>query len=369
VAYNLTVAELHTYFVVVGDRLTQTTGGLTTSYTYNDADQLTATTGAFVSSSTYDDNGNRTSVTYSSGTDTFDYDWNDRLTEATVGGSTVEYGYGPDNLRTSRTESSVTESYLWDRLTALPTMVSDGTTNVVHGPTGVANEITGSAASYPLADGLGSNRVWTNASGVATGSAEWDAWGNLRASSGSQGVHRWTGERQDPTSGLVYLRARDYSPGTGRFSQPDPIQPNADSPQGYNGYWYDIWIQPGWVRRCLYGGDNIRDSGFRHSPDTDGTGRFCRDVIRGRSDCSAGAGDCAGGGGCVLAVCRLLSGQPARHDYWLDRDHVHEGRVSSSPRSQRNYQRRGDYVPAGVHESTDGRISCGGGLPVCHRVC
>jgi len=62
------------------------------------------------------------------------YDWNNRLSSATVGGTSVSYGYSGDDLRTSRTEGGITESYLWDRLAALPTMVTDGTTQTVHDP-------------------------------------------------------------------------------------------------------------------------------------------------------------------------------------------------------------------------------------------
>jgi RHS repeat-associated protein len=60
----------------------------------------------------------------------------------------------------------------------------------------------------------------------------------VRSSTGSVGLHGFTGERADPTTNLVYLRARDYSPGTARFAQPDPIQPNAAGTHGYNPYWY-----------------------------------------------------------------------------------------------------------------------------------
>jgi len=150
----------------------------------------------------------------------------------------VDYAYSGDDLRVSRTEGGVTETYLWDRLSALPTMVDDGTTQSVHGPAGVANEITGSTSSYALPDGLGSVRAWADSSGLATGATDWDAWGMVRSSTGSVGLHGFTGERADPTTNLVYLRARDYSPGSARFVQPDPLQPNADGTHGYNPYWY-----------------------------------------------------------------------------------------------------------------------------------
>lgn len=61
-------------------------------------------------------------------------------------------------------------------------------------------------------------------------------WGNVR--SGTPGQLGWTGELRDPTTNLVYLRARDYSPGTGRFTSRDSLIPNAPGTQGYNPYWY-----------------------------------------------------------------------------------------------------------------------------------
>jgi RHS repeat-associated protein len=108
-------------------------------------------------------------------------------------------------------------------------MVDDCTTQSVHGPTGVTNEITSGSANSALSDGLGSARVWTDSSGAAIGATDWDAWGMVRATTGTPGPHGFTRERQDPTTNLVYLRARDYSPGTARFVQPDPLQPNADT--------------------------------------------------------------------------------------------------------------------------------------------
>ena len=81
-----------------------------------------------------------------------------------------------------------------------------------------------------------SAKAWADSSGSAVGATDWDAWGNVRATSGAVGLHGFTGERTDPTRGLVYLRARNYSPGTARFVQPDPIQPNAAGTHGYNIY-------------------------------------------------------------------------------------------------------------------------------------
>jgi RHS repeat-associated protein len=85
-----------------------------------------------------------------------------------------------------------------------------------------------------LLDGLGSVRARADETGAAVGTADWDAWGNLRASSGVGGVFGWTGQQRDAETGLTYLRARDYAPGSARFLTRDPLVPNAGGTQGYN---------------------------------------------------------------------------------------------------------------------------------------
>lgn len=142
-----------------------------------------------------------------------------------------------DDLRASRTVGSTTTTYLWDQLTALPTIAGDGTAHYVHGPSGLLNESTGTTPSYPLQDALGSIRARTNASGTVTAMDSWDVWGNPRTTP-SGNLFGWTGEPRDATTNLVYLRARDYSAGTGRFSSRDTVNPNGPGTQGYNPYAY-----------------------------------------------------------------------------------------------------------------------------------
>jgi RHS repeat-associated protein len=217
------------------NRLSVASGGVTT-YSYDDADQLTGLSGANSVAYTYDDNGNRLTA----GSDTYAYDWRNRLTSVTVGGTTVTYTYAGDDLRSTRTVAGVTTTSLWDRESGLPEVIDDGTTVTVQTGDGVQTSIdraTGTAA-YPLLDGLGSVRAQTDGTGAVTATADWDTYGNLRASSGTQGTFGWTGEQQDPATGLTYLRARDDDPLTGRFLQRDTVSPNAPGTQGYNAYAY-----------------------------------------------------------------------------------------------------------------------------------
>ena len=73
-------------------------------------------------------------------------------------------------------------------------------------------------------DGLGSVTALTDDTGAATDTYAYDAFGAVRASTGSSD-NPWlfTGEQQDADSGLYYLRARYYDPATGRFLQVDPF--------------------------------------------------------------------------------------------------------------------------------------------------
>jgi RHS repeat-associated protein len=72
-------------------------------------------------------------------------------------------------------------------------------------------------------DGLGSVIASTDQSGTNTARQRFDAWGNPIASSGTAiSQYGYTGREPDAT-GLMYYRARYYSPDLGRFTQRDPI--------------------------------------------------------------------------------------------------------------------------------------------------
>ena len=97
----------------------------------------------------------------------------------------------------------------------------------------------GGAVEYPLVDGLGSVRHLTDGAGNVMLSRSYDAFGNLRQSTGT-GVTRlgFTGELQDQMTGLVYLRARHYHTVLGRFLQRDSFRGFQQRPQSLNRYAY-----------------------------------------------------------------------------------------------------------------------------------
>ncbi|MCL5292149.1 MAG: RHS repeat-associated core domain-containing protein [Actinobacteria bacterium] len=99
-------------------------------------------------------------------------------------------------------------------------------------------------ADYYLYDALGSVTGLTNEKGALTAKYSYNEFGIPTASSKfGQGGERsntygYTGEDFDQTTGLLYLRARYYSPEIGRFISQDPLPGNLITPRTQNRYAY-----------------------------------------------------------------------------------------------------------------------------------
>jgi RHS repeat-associated protein len=213
----------------MGNRLTKNA----TSYTYNAADRLTSVGGT---SSSYDFNGNLTAR----GSDRFGWDAADRLTSATVRGATTSFGYNGDGLRESFTSGGSTTTFTWDIAAGLPQVLDDGTFRYIYG-IGRIGEVSGTNTYYYLPDGLGSVVALTNAAGAVVNTYDYDVFGALRGSTGTQAnAFTFTGEQTDGNTGLQYLRARYYDPAVGRFIGRDPLAGMAWSPQSLNRYAYAL---------------------------------------------------------------------------------------------------------------------------------
>jgi RHS repeat-associated protein len=216
----------------VGNR-TSLTDGTTTAYTYDRADRV-LTAGAV--SYTVDANGNLVAR----GSEAFTYDQANRLTSATVGGSTTTYAYDGDGKRASSTLGGVTTTYTYDANRALPVVLEEGTRKYVWGAGGLGYTLDSvtSTISYGHADGLGSTRALTDATGAVTQRYDTDPFGVSTASTGNVAQpFRFTGEQRDGT-GLYYLRARMYDPALGRFLTRDSYPGEIQNPSSLHRFAY-----------------------------------------------------------------------------------------------------------------------------------
>lgn len=78
-----------------------------------------------------------------------------------------------------------------------------------------------------LGDALGSVRQLADSQATLTLSKSYEPYGGVLSSAGTgSSTYAFTGEQYDSVTGLVYLRARYYAPGVGRFMNIDPSRKN-----------------------------------------------------------------------------------------------------------------------------------------------
>jgi RHS repeat-associated protein len=208
-------------FDAFGNRTEMVAGGNTTTYDYDDADRLETVTPPSPASPvayTWDDNGNLTDR----GSDAFSWDFEDRMTSATVNSVTTTFVYRGDGLRDSRAVSGgATTTFTWDIASGLPVVLDDGN-QYVYGA-GLTSMKQGGNWYYYLADGLGSTMAVVDSSGASQRSYTYDVYGEVTGGSGSLANELGFAGQQTDGTGMQYLRARYYDPETGTFLSRDPL--------------------------------------------------------------------------------------------------------------------------------------------------
>jgi len=123
-------------------------GNQTTTYAYDDADRLTSVTppGQSAISYTSDDNGNLTDR----GDDEFAWDFEDRMTSATVDSVSTTFAYRGDGLRHSRTTGGNTTVFTWDVNAGLPVVIDDEDARYVYGAGLVSQVRGGEPSDHPV---------------------------------------------------------------------------------------------------------------------------------------------------------------------------------------------------------------------------
>jgi len=166
--------------------------------------------------------------------------------------------------------------------------LSDGTNNYVYGNGRIAQVNTSTQiTNYFMTDALGSVRQLTNASGAITYAKAYDPYGTVTTADGSSSSpYGFTGEYT--SNNLVYLRARQYAPGMGRFLTRDTWGGDNTKPISYNRWLYvnqnpinlldPTGMKPGDSKYCL--------------PLSGKDSQYCNNIVRGiNPDLPMTAGD------------------------------------------------------------------------------
>jgi RHS repeat-associated protein len=232
----------------VGNLVSRTDGAGTTTYSYDLDDQLLDATGpGGTTTYTYSGRGALVEIDAPDGSTTYDYDDLDRLTKVTMpDGSSVQYFYDVAGRLLRRVDANGER-----RCLPLPkrpdgfddcalTYAPGGADPVanVFGPQGFAGTVSPQGNAYAWSEDRGTITAITDANGDVTGGRGYDAWGGVVSPSGASFDHGYLGERQDPATGLVFLRRRWYDPATGRFLTPDRAPAATDDSRTLHRYAY-----------------------------------------------------------------------------------------------------------------------------------
>jgi len=220
---------------LAGNRTTvRENGTLVADLQYNDANQVIGWS--------YDAAGNL----LSDGTITRSYDALNRLvTQAEEGRSMLRpYAYNGDGVLVS----DGTTTSVQDLAAPLSQVLSDGTATYVYGHA----RLRALGGPWYVGDALGSVRQILDDAGGVLATTSYDPWGTPQGTLSAP--FGFTGELH--SAGQVYLRARWYAPGQGRFVSEDPFAGFAEMPYSLHAYQYAYsdpvrWTDPtGWFPAC-----------------------------------------------------------------------------------------------------------------------
>jgi RHS repeat-associated protein len=203
-----------------------------TTYTYDAANRLTSAGGVAY---TWDDRGNLTN----DGAFTYTYNAAGRLVRAESVTVTLVYTYNADGLRAAQSVDGDETTFAWDMTLGLAQVLatSDGALDL-YGLGRIA-EVRGGEWAYVLPDGLGSVRQWADDAGDVTYAGGYTPYGEGLWQAGStESAWGYTGEWWDADTELLYLRARWYDSGVGRFTRKDPLTSVLNRNGTYNAYAY-----------------------------------------------------------------------------------------------------------------------------------
>jgi len=190
---------------------------------------------------TYDANGNLDTKTGG-----WDYDWNaeNLMTIAKLSG-VQQQAYAYDGLgrrvKVDGASSSTWTVSIFSGMDPIYEKDNAGTvTKYVYANGMRIAKITSSGAvQYYIGDHLGSTRQVRDSSRGLVFSTDYEPFGKPYSPSGTE-AYKYTSEKHDDPTGLVYLRARQYDPDLGRFVSADPVLGSLSAPQTLNRFTYVV---------------------------------------------------------------------------------------------------------------------------------
>ena len=227
VTQGATTTESYSYDPV-GNRLSSL--GVS-PYQYNPSNEMVSTPTALY---VYDSNGNTTSKTDSTGTTSYTWDFENRLTQVTLpaSGGTVTFRYDPFGRRIqkafSQGSTTTTTNYVHDGDDTAEETDQNGNALAKYARTMSVDEplaeSRSGSTSYYETDGLGSITSLTSSAGTIVQTYTYDSFGKTTNSTGSlANPFRYAAREFDTEAGFYYLRNRYYDLNAGRFFSEDPI--------------------------------------------------------------------------------------------------------------------------------------------------
>jgi RHS repeat-associated protein len=192
---------------------------------------------------TYDNNGNP----IASGSDSYQYNAENKLISANVNGKNISVVYDGDGNRISKTVDGVTTTYLVDtnNLTGYSQVLEEKRAGILvkaytYGLDLISCKDIPAAKTYYFGyDGQGSVRYLTDSDGNVTDTYDYDAFGNLLIRTGTtDNNYLYTGEQWDFDLEMYFLRARYMDTDSGRFWGMDSWEGSNESPLSLHKYLY-----------------------------------------------------------------------------------------------------------------------------------
>lgn len=146
------------------------------------------------------------------------------------------YTYDGNKMRVSETVNGTAKHLTWDASEQPEPLLSNETNSYIYGPAGMPIEqiSSGGTVLYLHHDQQDSTRLLTGTTGSVEGAYTYGAYGNTEEHTGTSTTPLgYDAQYTSSDTGLIYLRARIYDPGTDQFLSVDPEVSSTLQPYDY----------------------------------------------------------------------------------------------------------------------------------------